>query len=107
MARLTDTQLVILSAASQREDRGVEPLANVQGKAAGKVVAKLVRAGLLEEVGASGSLPVWRHDDESGAVALRITSAPRTKRSPRRRRAAAAYLPPARRSLCPRRACDA
>ena len=75
MARLTDTQLVILSAASQREDRGVEPLANVQGKAAGKVVAKLVRAGLLEEIKASGSLPVWRRSDESGAVALRITSA--------------------------------
>src|SRR5271165_1747377 len=75
MVRLTDTQLVILSAASQREDRGVEPLATVQGKAAGKVVAKLVRAGLLEEIKASGSLPVWRRDDESGAVALRITSA--------------------------------
>src|SRR5271157_3323783 len=75
MVRLTDTQLVILSAASQREDRGVEPLANVQGKAAGKVVAKLIRAGLLEEIKASGSLPVWRRDDESGAVALRITSA--------------------------------
>ena len=75
MARLTDTQLVILSAASQREDRGVEPLANVQGKVAGKVVAKLVRAGLLEEIKASGSLPVWRRDDEMGAVALRITSA--------------------------------
>ena len=75
MVRLTDTQRVILSAASQREDRSVEPLANVQGKAAGKVVAKLVRAGLLEEIEASGSLPVWRRDDESGAVALRITSA--------------------------------
>ena len=75
MVELTDTQLVILSAASQREDRGVEPLANVQGKAAGKVVAKLVRAGLLEEIKASGSLPVWRRNDESGAVALRITSA--------------------------------
>ena len=75
MARLTDTQLVILSAASQREDRGVELPANVQGKAAGKIVDKLIRAGLLEEVGASGSLPVWRRDDESGAIALRITSA--------------------------------
>ena len=74
MARLTDTQLVILSAASQREDRGVERPANIHGKAAGKVVAKLIRAGLLEEVGASGSLPVWRRDDESGAMALRITS---------------------------------
>ena len=75
MVRLTDTQLVILSAASQREDRGVELPANVQGKAAGKVVPKLIRAGLLEEVEGSGSLPVWRRDDESGAVALRITSA--------------------------------
>ena len=75
MARLTDTQRVILSAASQREDLGVELPANVQGNAAGKVVAKLIRTGLLEEVRASGSLPVWRRDDESGAIALRITSA--------------------------------
>ena len=75
MARLTDTQLVILSAASQREDRGVELPANVQGKAAGKIVDKLIRAGLLEEVRASGSLPVWRRDDDNGAIALRITSA--------------------------------
>jgi hypothetical protein len=75
MARLTDTQLVVLSAASQREDRGVELSANVQGGAAGKVVDKLIREGLLEEVRASGWLPVWRRDDESGAIALRITSA--------------------------------
>jgi hypothetical protein len=32
MARLTDTQLVILSAASQRDDRGVELSANVSGQ---------------------------------------------------------------------------
>ena len=36
MARLTDTQRIILSAASQREDRGVELPANIQGKAAGE-----------------------------------------------------------------------
>jgi hypothetical protein len=75
MPRLTATQLVVLSAASQREDRGVELPANVRGKAAGKIVDKLIRAGLLEEVGASGSLPVWRRDDDNGAIALRITSA--------------------------------
>ena len=49
MARLTDTQLVILSAASQREDRGVERPANIHGKAAEKVVAfdprRLARRG--------------------------------------------------------------
>jgi hypothetical protein len=73
MARLTDTQLIILSAASQRDDRGAELPANVKGGAARKVVDKLMRAGLLEEVRAGGSLPVWRRDDDSGAMALRIT----------------------------------
>ena len=73
MSRLTDTQLVILSAASQRDDRGVELPANVKGEAARKVVDKLIRAGLLEEVHSGGSLPVWRRDDESGPMALRIT----------------------------------
>src|SRR5713101_8136663 len=73
MSKLTDTQLIILSAASQRDDGGVELPANLQGEAARKVVDKLIRAGLLEEVRAGGSLPVWRRDDESGAMALRIT----------------------------------
>jgi hypothetical protein len=73
MARLTDTQLIILSAASQRDDRGVELPANLKGEAARKVVAKLIRAGLLEEVRAGGALPVWRRDNDSRAMALRIT----------------------------------
>ena len=64
-----------LIAASQRDDRGVELPANVKGEAARKVVDKPIRAGLLEEVHAGGALPVWRRDDESGAIALRITSA--------------------------------
>ena len=34
MRRLTDTQLVILSAASQRDDRGVELPANAKDEAA-------------------------------------------------------------------------
>jgi hypothetical protein len=58
MARLADTQLIILSAASQRDDRGVELPANVKGQAARKLVDKLIGAGLLQEVGAAGSLPV-------------------------------------------------
>ena len=73
MSRLTDTQLVILSAASQRDERGVELSANVNGEAARKAADKLIRAGLLEEVRAAGSLPVWRRDDDSGPMALRIT----------------------------------
>jgi hypothetical protein len=73
MARLTDTQLVILSAASQRDDHGVELPANHKAETARKVVDKLIRAGLLEEVRAGGTLPVWRRDDEHGPMALRIT----------------------------------
>jgi Protein of unknown function (DUF3489) len=73
MSRLTDTQLVILSAASQRDDRGVELPANVKGEAARKAADKLIRAGLLEEVRAAGSFPVWRRDDRNGPMALRIT----------------------------------
>jgi hypothetical protein len=57
MARLADTQLIILSA-SQRDDRGVELPANVKDEAARKVVDKLIRAGLLGEVCGGGSLPV-------------------------------------------------
>jgi hypothetical protein len=73
MSKLTDTQLIILSSASQRGDRGVELPANLKGEAARKAVVKLIRAGLLEEVRAAGSLPVWRRDDDSEAMALRIT----------------------------------
>ena len=73
MARLTDTPLVILSAASQRDDRGVELPATVKDEAARRAVDKLIGAGLLEEVRAAGALPVWRRDDDSGPMALRIT----------------------------------
>jgi len=73
MPKLTDTQLTILSAASQRDDRGVELPANIKGEAARKVVDKLIHAGLLEEVRAGGALPVWRRDDDGTPMALRIT----------------------------------
>jgi hypothetical protein len=71
--KLTDTQLVLLSAASQREDCAVELPANLKGGAAHKVVAKLLTEGLVEEIRARGSLPVWRRDEAEGAFALRIT----------------------------------
>src|SRR5437899_669252 len=71
--KLTDTQLLLLSAASQRDDRALEqPSPKLTGGAAGKVVAKLLTEGLVEEVRARGSIPVWRRDDD-GPRALRIT----------------------------------
>jgi hypothetical protein len=71
--KLTDTQLVLLSAASQREDRGVEVGSNLKGGAAHKVLSKLLTEDLVEEVPARDSLPVWRRDEENRPLALRIT----------------------------------
>lgn len=71
--KLTDTQLVLLSAASQQEDGAVFLTPNLKGGAATKVVGSLLREKLVEEIPANGSLPVWRRDDDAGPIALRIT----------------------------------
>ena len=73
MSRLIDTQRIILSSASRRNDRGVDLPANVTGEALRKAVDKLIRTRLLEEVRAHGSLLGWRRDAEAGPMALRIT----------------------------------
>ena len=70
---LTDTQLVLLSAASQHEDGGIELARNLKGGAAHRVVGKLLSQGLIEEIPARVVLSVWRRDDEQGRLALRIT----------------------------------
>jgi hypothetical protein len=102
MARLTDTQLIILSAASQRDDRGVELPANIKGEAARKVVDKLIRAGLLEEVRAvarsrSGdamtTAELWRFASPRPASKRSMS---RMRRRPLPRRQASALLPPTR-----------
>jgi hypothetical protein len=73
MSKLTDTQLVILSTASRRNDRGVDLPTNVTAEAVRKAVDKLIRTGLLEEARAHASLLAWRRDAEAGPMALRIT----------------------------------
>jgi hypothetical protein len=70
--KLTDTQLVLLSAASQRDDRALARPSNLTGGAAGKVAAKLLTEGLIEEIPSRGSLPIWRRD-EDGPRSLRIS----------------------------------
>ena len=55
MSRLTDTQLVILSSASRRNDRGVDLPAKVTGEAIRKAVeaiAQEVEQGALRELAA-------------------------------------------------------
>jgi len=71
--KLTDTEPVPLSAASQREDGAIVLAPNLKGSAASKVGGKLLRDRLIEEVPAGGSLPVWRRDDDAAPLALRIS----------------------------------
>lgn len=73
--KVTDTQLVLLSRASQRDDGCLEIPENLKGGAVKKVVDKLLRAGLAEEVQAGSSLPAWRRDEQEGPIALQITDA--------------------------------
>jgi Protein of unknown function (DUF3489) len=71
--KLTDTQLVLLSAASQHPEGAIELASDLTGGAAKKAVGKLLRDGFIEEIPARGALPVWRRDDDEGTLALRIT----------------------------------
>src|SRR6266567_3409693 len=72
--RLTETQWMVLSAASQRDDPCAMLPPRLRGGAAQKVVKKLIDLGLVEAVHARGDLPVWRGGDEGCAMALRLTS---------------------------------
>ena len=54
------------------DDRALERPSNLTGGAAGKVVAKLLAEGLVEEIQSRGSLPVWRRDGDITHT-LRIT----------------------------------
>ena len=78
MTRLTDTQLIVLSAAAQRADRLALPLPkSLNGGAAHKVIKSLIAKGLLEEVEANRKLadPVWRETGDGHGVTLVITEA--------------------------------
>src|SRR5207247_6246568 len=71
---LTETQWMVLSAASQRDDHCAMLPPRLRGGAAQKVVKKLIDLGLIEAVRARGDLPVWRGEDEGCPMALRLTS---------------------------------
>ena len=51
--KLTDTQLVLLSAAAQHQDGAIDPAEGPKGGLAKKTISKLLTAGLVEEVSAA------------------------------------------------------
>ena len=78
MTKLSDTQLLILSAAAQREDRIALPLpGSLRGGAAAKVVGAMLAKGFLEEVDADmrKGEPVWRETGDGHGVTLVATDA--------------------------------
>ena len=85
MSKLSDTQAIVLSAASQRPDGNLLPLpGSLRGGAAAKVVAALLARGLAEErvldrtTKADAALnTVWRNLDDGRGVLLLITAAGR------------------------------
>ncbi len=83
MTKLSDAQLVVLSAACQRDDRCVYPLTTkAKGEAAAKILKSLLKKKLIEEMparrpvqlGGSISYHVWR-EGKDGPLTLRATDA--------------------------------
>src|SRR6266403_1960545 len=72
---LSDTQLLILSAASQRADQAATLPANLKGSAAKKVIDGLLKQKLLQELHAKDDMPVWRRGDDNRPYTLQITKA--------------------------------
>ena len=74
--KLSDAQLVMLSAAAQRDDHCLTLPEKLKGAAAHRVMTKLIAAGLVEEVKAKTGMPVWRRDEQDGqSYALALTAA--------------------------------
>jgi hypothetical protein len=76
MPKLTDTQLVILSAAAQRHDSAILPLPKslkVHKAAATTVLKSLLKKGLAAERPAAVNEPHWRKSKDGGRRALVIT----------------------------------
>ncbi|MDO5757547.1 MAG: DUF3489 domain-containing protein [Rhodobacterales bacterium] len=78
MPKLTDTQSLILSAASQRPDNLAMPLPKrLHGAAAKKVVGMMIERGWLEEVDANMHKrePLWRETGDGHGTTLVVTDA--------------------------------
>jgi Protein of unknown function (DUF3489) len=73
--KLTDAQLVLLSAAAQREDLCLTAPNKLKGAILTKVSERLVKLGLVREVRAKAGMPVWRRDDAGQTYALKLTAA--------------------------------
>ena len=77
MAKLTDTQLVVLSKAAARDDSLAVVPQKMNKAAASKVGSSLVARKLMRELKAKPGMPVWREDEDGRGISLMITRAGR------------------------------
>ena len=73
MAKLTDTQLIVLSKAAARDDGIAIIPPKMNRAAASKVGSSLIARKLMREVRSKSGMPVWREDDDNRSVSLMIT----------------------------------
>jgi hypothetical protein len=55
--KLTDIELVMMSAAARRDDRDLEPPKSMKASTAARVAAKLIASGLVREIKAKMRIP--------------------------------------------------
>ena len=72
---LSDTHLVLLSAAAQRDDKLLVRPDKLGQKAADKLAARLGAAGLVEIVAVAAEQPHWTRDEADQRSGLRIVEA--------------------------------
>ncbi len=77
MAKLTDSQLVVLSKAAARDDGLAVAPAKMNKAAASKVGSSLVARKLMRELKSKPGMPVWREDEDGRGISLMITRAGR------------------------------
>ena len=77
MAKLTDTQLIVLSAAAARDDGIAIAPAKMNKAATSKVGSSLVARRLMREVRSKSGMPIWRKDEDDRPISLLITRAGR------------------------------
>src|SRR5215813_6408673 len=80
MHKLTDTQLITLSTAGQRDDGVVLPLPKslkLQGGAVSHVLKNLLKKGLLDEQPTGDNAAAWREGKDGQRFTLVITDAGR------------------------------
>ena len=77
MTKLTDTQLIVLSKAVQRDDGAAVIPQGMKGAAAAKVATSLIARKLMREICQKPGMPVWRKDADDRCFSLVLLRAGR------------------------------